>query len=104
MMIEAQDLNQAVIKHGIVWVYSRSNGNGIYQGTLSDLQKLLPNHLFFSAGRNMIIHRDIIRSLSSSSFGKIDVEIDTHGDKLETITISRQKAAAFRKWYHTTST
>lgn len=102
IVIQAKEVRQAAVKHGIVWIQSKSSGSGSYQGSLTELQKLLPSHLFFLAGRNMIIHRDIIRSISSSSFGKIDVEID--GDPSASITVSRQKASAFRKWFNTSST
>ena len=103
-VVHAKEIRQATVKHGIVRILSKSNGSCVYQGTLTELQKLLPTHLFFLAGRNMIIHRDIIRSVSSSSFGKVDIEIEGDGDSPATITVSRQKASAFRKWFNTTST
>ena len=102
-IVRAENIRQATVRHSTVRVRSKKNEYGIFEGSLTELQRLLPSHLFFLAARNMIIHKDIVRSTSPSSFGKIDVEIDENGDSPVTITISRQKASAFRKWVNSSS-
>ena len=85
-------------------VWLQNGGSGIFGGTLAELLELLPEQFFFPAGRNMIIHRDIIQSVASSSYGKIAIEIDPCEGHQASLTISRQKASAFRKWYNGAST
>ena len=102
--LPAQEIRQAKSQLGIVRVWLADGGQGIFQGTLTELLGLLPQQLFFPAGRNMIIHRDTIQSVSSSSYGKIALEIDPYDSPDSRLTISRQKASAFRKWYNSAST
>ena len=102
--IQASEIRMAKIELGIVRVWTQINKCGIFNESLTNLQKLLPENLFFMVNRNVIVHRDIIRSFSSASYGKISVEIDPIGENDKVITISRQKASLFRKWYNSTST
>ena len=104
IVVPAKEIMSANITHGIVRVQTKMNGSAIYQGSLAELNKQLPNSLFFLANRSTIIHRDAILAFTSSSYGKIAIELKNTTDFLKDITVSRQKAAAFRKWFNTTST
>ena len=101
--IRAEEVRQAKSQSGVVRVWLQTGGSGIFGGTLAELLDLLPDQFFFPAGRNMIIHRDTIQSVASSSYGKIAIEIDPYEGHQNSLTISRQKASAFRKWYSGTS-
>lgn len=87
-------------EHGIVRV-SFDDGHAIYQHSLQHLIEDLPEALFFQVARNAVLRREMITSISSSTFGKIRIETKEFNDS---IIVSRQKAAAFRKWYHSDST
>ncbi len=99
LIIPANELRFAKSEAGIVWVKS-SDTTAIYSGTLQSLMDELPDHLFFLATRGIILHREVIKSISPSSYGKIDLTVDGLNNE---VTVSIQKAAAFRKWYHSTS-
>ncbi|MEP5611168.1 MAG: LytTR family transcriptional regulator DNA-binding domain-containing protein [Cyclobacteriaceae bacterium] len=98
--VRPEEIKSATSKFGIVRISLDENKSGIFKGTLTDLLKLLPTYYYFLATRSNIIHRDSVRSVSSSSYGKIVVEIkdDQHSDY--ELIISRQKASTFRKWYN----
>ena len=104
IIIPAKEIISANITHGIVRVQTKINGSAIYPGSLAELNQQLPNSLFFLANRSTILHRDAILAFTSSSYGKIAIELKNTTDLLKDTTVSRQKAAAFRKWFNTTST
>ncbi len=93
--VPAAEVLIAKSEHGIVRVWIEE-GSAIYSGTLQNLHKHLPDSIFFPVSRNVIVQREMIKSISSSTYGKVEVEIKDQHDK---ITVSRQKASSFRKWY-----
>ena len=97
--VAANEVLIAKSEHGIVRAWTKESSL-IYSGTLQHLQNLLPEHLFFPVARNVIVQKKMIKSISSSTYGKLDVEIRDSDDK---ITVSRQKASSFRKWYNSGS-
>ena len=101
--INLVDIKYAKIEHGVVWVYFEDTNKAVFQGTLNNLMQLLPEYLFFQLTRNLITHRERIFSISSSTYGKIDVKLK--GDVFEqtVIIVSRPKAASFRKWFNSNS-
>ncbi len=101
--INASDIIYAKIEHGIVWVYFDKTNKGVFHGTLNNLKQLLPDYLFYQVNRNIVIHKDGILAISSSTYGKIDVELkeEVLGNSL--VTVSRPKASSFRKWYNSNS-
>ncbi len=102
IMIPANEIIAANIIQGVVRVQTRLNGSALHQGSLVEFKKLLPNSLFFMASRNSIVHRDSILAFKSSSFGKIEIELKNIADPHKNITVSRQRASNFRKWFNTT--
>lgn len=100
--VEAQAISMAKIQSGVVRIYSKAGEGSIYPGTLSELMAQLPQHLFFQVSRDVILHRDVVKSISSSTFGKIQLVL-SEGENQSTVTVSRPKAASFRKWYNSIS-
>lgn len=96
-------LRIAKIELGTVRVYTNAGERTIFNGSLSELSAQLPNHLFFQAARDTILHREAIISVAPSTFGKIKLVVNEI-NHASTITVSRPKAALFRKWYNSTST
>lgn len=97
LQLNVEDINFVKSDLGIVWVYY-SGSKAVFNGSLLTLMELLPKHLFFHANRNMIIRQEMILSISSSTYGKIDLKLKDMVDDTSLITISRLKAASFRKW------
>ena len=101
--IEIQAIRMARIAFGTVRLYSNHGECGVFPGTLSQLSTQLPSHLFFQVTRDAILHREMISSISTSTFGKIHLTVkQPHGED-SGFTVSRPKAAAFRKWYNSNS-
>ena len=100
--VEAQAIRIAKIQLGTVRVYTKTGDGGIFPGTLSELNAQLPSHLFFQVTRDSILHREAIKSVASSTFGKIQLVVE-EGYHNSNVTVSRPKAAMFRKWYNSTS-
>lgn len=98
--IEPQNICYAKIDLGIVRIYCFDGLSGIFQYSLAQLQTMLPEFLFFRITRDVIIHRDAIKSISSSTFGKIQVVTIDRNNINSTYNVSRPKAASFRKWYY----
>ena len=87
----------------MVRIYCNYGELGFFQGTLTQLKTLLPDYLFFQVTRKAIINREVIRSISSSTFGKIQLIVNERNNNSSIYTVSRPKAAAFRKWYNSNS-
>ncbi|SHG97446.1 LytTr DNA-binding domain-containing protein [Chryseolinea serpens] len=99
--MEIQAIRMARIAFGTVRLYSSAGECGVFPGTLSQLAAQLPGYLFFQVTRDAILHREMISSISTSTFGKIQLTIKQPLDV--GFTVSRPKAAAFRKWYNSNS-
>lgn len=97
LQLNAEDINFVKSDLGVVWVYY-DHSKAVFNGPLLGLMEMLPNHLFFHATRNTIIRQEMILSISPSTYGKIDLKLKDMVDGNCSITISRLKAASFRKW------
>lgn len=98
---KSSDIKMGKSEFGITKVYKADDEFYIFQGTLSKLDSLLPDNMFFRATRDVILHRDTIVSISSASYGKVLLE--TNIINIGDLTVSRPKASAFRKWYNSNS-
>jgi hypothetical protein len=103
LKIESKAIRVAKIESGTVRVYSDKDIIGVFEGSLGLLYSRLPDYLFFQVTRDAILHRDVIKAVSSSTFGKIQLTIQEINNVQSTYMISRPKAAAFRKWYNSNS-
>ncbi|MEM9648075.1 MAG: LytTR family DNA-binding domain-containing protein, partial [Bacteroidota bacterium] len=101
LRVPIDDVIHAETQHGVVWVYYHTT-RAVYPGTLDSLTSHLPKHQFFLASRNAVVKKDRIASISPSTYGKIDIGLMSPLDQHH-ITVSRLKAAQFRKWYHSSS-
>ena len=101
--INTDDVKYAKIEYDTVWVYFETDSKAIFQGTLNGLIELLPSYLFFRVTRNVILHKDVIIAIASSTYGKIDLKLKEDIFGKTTLTVSRPKASSFRKWYYSTS-
>lgn len=91
----------ARIDSGVVRVYTEDDQWFVYAGTLGSLMSRLPAHGFFQVSRDVILHREAIRGMASGSFGKVELTIEPGAP--DPVVVSRPKAAAFRRWYHSNS-
>ena len=98
--IVLKNIHYAKIDYGAVRIYCNDGESGFFTGSLSQLEALLPNYLFFRITRDAIIHREAIKSISSSTFGKIQLIVKEKNNTHTTYNVSRPKASTFRKWYY----
>ncbi len=101
LRVSIADVIHAETQNGVVWVYYQVT-RAVYPGTLDSLTSHLPKHQFFLASRNAVVNKDSIVSISPSTYGKIDIGLMSPLEEHQ-ITVSRLKAAQFRKWYHSSS-
>lgn len=70
----------------------------LVEASLDKLTAQLPEALFFRANRKYILTADAVDSLQPEAYGKLLVQLRPHPRLPENLTISRDKAAAFRHW------
>ena len=70
----------------------------IHDLSLESLNAILPDKLFFRANRQFIVTRNVVSEIKSSSNGKLKVLLTVSNGFPNRISVSRLKAAAFRKW------
>jgi len=102
--INIEQIRLAIFNHGIVWIYTAGGERYIYGSTIYKLNKILPDHLFYSITRKAIIHYKTVQSISSGAYGKIELIIIPIDNVPQHFTVSRLKASSFRSWLKGTST
>lgn len=99
--VPIRTVRMARIDSGVVRVYTEDGQWLVFAGTLGALMNRLPSHIFFLVSRDVILHREAIRAVASGSFGKVELTVETGGP--EPVVVSRPRASAFRRWYHSNS-
>lgn len=79
-----------------VYMVTKSNQKYIMDESLDQLSTLLDPKLFYHASRQFILSYTSIQSVNSYFNGKLKVEV--HPPATEEVTVSREKAADFKKW------
>ena len=103
-MISTTSIRLAWVNDGIVFIYDEYTKRYLYNGALNQLAQQLPHQLFFRITRSALVHRNQIAYIQSDSYGKIALTIQAIPMAPTTFTVSRLKAAEFRKWYTRSST
>jgi DNA-binding LytR/AlgR family response regulator len=70
----------------------------LLDASLDRLEEQLPKTLFFRANRKFIITPDLVTSFTTETHGKLTVQLKALPKLPESLTISREKAPAFRRW------
>jgi hypothetical protein len=66
--------------------------------SLDKLEEQLPDTHFFRANRKFIITSSLVAAVQTEAYGKLTVELKQAPKLPQIISISREKAAAFRQW------
>lgn len=66
--------------------------------SLEKLEERLGNHTFFRANRQFIITAEMVNEFKSKSDGKVEIFLKPLSNLPNSISVSRLKAHAFRKW------
>jgi len=70
----------------------------IHDMSLENLNAILPGEMFFRANRQFIVTRSVISEIKPAPNGKLKVNLNVSNGFPNRISVSRLKAAAFRKW------
>jgi len=70
----------------------------IHDLSLDRLDSILPTDLFYRINRQFIVTRNVISEIKSESNGKLKVRLKVNNSIHKGISVSRLKAAAFRRW------
>lgn len=82
----------------ITYLINTSNKQLVVDESLEKLEERLGNHRFFRANRQYIITSAMVKEYKTYPDGKIDVFLKPMLNLPSSISVSRLKAHAFRKW------
>ncbi len=99
LRVAVEDIQYAESELGVVWVHFEGS-KAVFNDSLHALMEQLPGRIFFHANRNTVVRKDMVLSIASSTYGKIELQLKESLDLGTPITISRSKAASFRRWYN----
>lgn len=84
----------------VVFVVNRDYKKLIANHSLDAIAELLPSNSFCRANRQFILTPDVIQTIKSGSYGKIELQLVSQANHNlpSTVIISRPSAARFRRW------
>lgn len=87
-------------ENAVVFVVNREYKKLIANHSLDTIAELLPSNGFCRANRQFILTPDVIQSIKSGSYGKIELQLvpQTNHNLPSTVIVSRPSAARFRRW------
>ena len=80
------------------YLLTRDDKTFLMELSLDKLETQLQPSLFFRANRKFIFTPGIIETVQPDTYGKLTVRLKPHSRLPELVTISRDKAPAFREW------
>jgi hypothetical protein len=80
------------------FVLTSANKTYLVDLSLDKLEDQLPDTYFFRANRKFIITSSLVATMQTEAYGKLNVELKEAPKLPSAISISREKAAAFRQW------
>ena len=102
IFLEEQQILYFRSEEDLVTAIDRSGKTYYLDQSLKQLQEMASD-LFFRANRQYLIQRESVERFQSGEHGKIRLWIKTPGKEAKEISVSRPKAAAFRKWVQPSS-
>ncbi|OEK01176.1 hypothetical protein BFP97_06470 [Roseivirga sp. 4D4] len=97
-LIKQESIRCAVSESGSVIIMTDEDRKLVYPHSLDALMKNLDDQNFFRANRQTILSHKIVKSIKALDHGKIEASLSPSCRSIETITISRTRASAFRSW------
>ncbi len=79
------------------WIVTFNDEKYVLNISLKEANDILDSQHFFAINRTHIIHRDVVGTVRSGSFGKIELALKVQEI---TTTVSKGKASYFRKWFY----
>ena len=82
----------------ITYLINTNEKQMVVDESLEKLEERLGNHRFFRANRQFIIVSDLVREYKTKADGKVEIMLKGLPNLPSSISVSRLKAHAFRKW------
>lgn len=100
-LIKQSDIQLAISISASSYVITSTGKKLLYPKSLDALMSNLEPMHFFRANRQIIVNRIVIKAVKSLEHGKIEVTLRSAQGLPESVTVSRIKAAEFRRWLKT---
>ena len=97
-LIEQNSIQLAISIDATSYVITSDGRKLLYPKSLDALMSKLESSHFFRANRQVIVSRTIVKAIKSLEHGKVEVNLMPVPGAPVSITVSRIKAAEFRKW------
>ncbi len=97
-LITQEDIKCAIGQSGLVVIVTNEGRRLPYTRSLDTLMTKLDPQVFFRANRQTIVSHGIVQSMKAMEYGKIQVHLLMENGQTDAVTISRTRAAEFRKW------
>ncbi|MEP2669773.1 MAG: LytTR family DNA-binding domain-containing protein [Cyclobacteriaceae bacterium] len=98
MLVTPDQILMIYREHTIVYLVNRDIKKLVCNLSLDALETLLPSNGFCRANRQFILTPDVIQSIKSGSYGKIELQLIAENNIPFTVTVSRPSASSFRRW------
>lgn len=97
-LIKPEDIQYAISESGSVIISTLEGRRLVYPQSLDTLMKSLNCERFIRANRQTILSHGLVKSIKALDHGKIEASLSPLNNGLERVTISRTRAAEFRRW------
>lgn len=98
MLVTPDQILMIYREHTIVYIVNRDFKKLVSNLSLEALEALLPSNGFCRANRQFILTPDVIQSIKSGSYGKIELQLIAENNIPSAATVSRPSASSFRRW------
>lgn len=100
VLISFQDILGFYSESGFIYLQTHQEKKILSERSLDKVEQIIPSELFFRLNRQYIIHHNMINGFKRIEDGKLEIQINSAGNIPTMITVSRIKAASFKKWFH----
>jgi DNA-binding LytR/AlgR family response regulator len=84
---------------GYTYAQGKDGKKYVIDRSLDKIESSLPNEMFFRVNRQFILNHTIVSGFKRVEDGKLELMVKATGNFPESIQVSRNKAAGFKKWY-----
>jgi LytTr DNA-binding domain-containing protein len=99
LLIPFDDIIGFYSEEGFTYLRTVKDKTYLHERSLDKTEEQLPEELFFRLNRQYIMHRTAISGFKRMNDNKLEVQVAATGSIPEAISVSRIRAAQFKKWF-----
>jgi hypothetical protein len=99
LLIQFSDIFGFYSEDGYTYLQTWQEKKYLTERSLDKTEELLPEEIFFRMNRQYILHRNTLNGFKRTGDGKLDALVKTAGNIPPTISVSRNRAVEFKKWF-----